>query len=90
MQRLAKTLMAKGWACLLDWSLMHLIKKKKSYLHCAVTQDQFSASARSRESIPYKLGTIYFRGKVQRNLSIAQLVSIENHFTVLHVLLACS
>lgn len=89
MQRLAKTLIAKGWACLLDWSLMHLIKKN-IILHCAVTQDQFSASARSRESIPYKLGTIYFRGKVQRNLSIAQLVSIENHFTVLHVLLACS
>ena len=49
-------------------------------LRFAVTQDQFSVLARSRESILYKLGTIYFGVEVQRNLSVAQLVSTEDHF----------
>lgn len=48
-------------------------------LHFAVKQEQLSVPTRSRESL-YKLGIIYFGVKVQRNLSVAQLGSIEDHF----------
>lgn len=48
-------------------------------MHFPVTQEQLSAPTRSRESL-YKLETIYFGGKVQKNLSVAQLVSTEDHF----------
>lgn len=46
-------------------------------VHFPVTQEQLSTS--SRESL-YKLGKIYFGVKVQKNLSVAQLVSTEDHF----------
>lgn len=48
-------------------------------MHFPVTQEQLSVPTRSRESL-YKLGIIYFGVKVQKNLSVAQLVSTEDHF----------
>lgn len=48
-------------------------------VHFPVTQEQLPAPTRSRESL-YKLEIIYFGGKVQKNLSVAQLVSTEDHF----------
>lgn len=50
-------------------------------LHFAVTQEQLSVPTRSRESL-HKLGIIYFGVKVQRNLSVSQLVSTEDDFYI--------
>lgn len=50
-------------------------------LHFAVAQEQLSVPTRSRESL-HKLGIIYFGVKVQRNLSVAQLVSTEDDFYI--------
>lgn len=48
-------------------------------MHFPETQEQLSVPTRSRESL-YKLGKIYFGVKVRKNLSLAQLVSTEDHF----------
>lgn len=47
--------------------------------HFAVNQEQLSLPTRSSESL-YKLGIIYFGVKVQKTLSVAQLVLIKDYF----------